>query len=100
MFFDKFFPIKEKEGEVEEGRGTTLAIKSRERFTSIFETQKDSMSPATAGSKYGILQAYTDMIDHPDNMRTNTDEASIIWDSITGVRASKKESVFNYLVTV
>ena len=93
-FLESIFPLKE-----EKGKGQTMAKNARESFVTVFERQKPTMEPETANSKYGLYQAYTDYIDHEAATRSNTDEASRLWDSITGIRASKKEKVFQHLLT-
>lgn len=95
-FYEEFFPINEETKK----RGITVANKARDEFYSIFDSQSESMEDSIAHSKYGLLQAYTDYIDHPTSTHKGTDEASIRWDSITGVRASKKEKALSYLLNV
>lgn len=89
-FLNKFFPVSEKEG-----RGLTIAENNRTQLMEIYES-KQEMTTAVAFSKYGILNAYTDLTDHYSTMR-NSDEASVIWDGVNGTRASKKDQAIAWL---
>jgi phage/plasmid-like protein (TIGR03299 family) len=94
-FMDEFFSLEDKKE-----KGKTIAKNNRETFLTVFEKQEKTMESETAHSRYGILQAYTDFIDHEGRKTEKTDEASIRWDSITGIRASKKNKALDYLLTV
>ena len=81
-------------------KGKTIASNNQAKFLTIYEAQKDTMTMETLYSAYGLLQAYTDFVDHESRTTEKTDEASVIWDSITGNRAAKKEKAFEYLLTI
>lgn len=91
-FLNKFFPVEGKEG-----RGETIAKNNRVKYMEIFESKQD-MELATAYSKYGVFNAFTNLIDHHTISR-NSDEASVAWDSINGIRANKKNDAMEWLIT-
>jgi len=90
-FLDFIIPVPEKEG-----RAKTLATAGREKFMNIFEGSQAS-TLEDANTKYGLYCAYTDFTDHY-NKGASADEAAIQYDSITGGRANKKQTVLNRLL--
>lgn len=98
-FLNKFFPLVDAKGEPKKGKGETITKKNREKILAIYESQTSNMEPSTAFSRYGLFQAFTDYIDHEGRKREDTDNASILWDGLTGERSQAKERVFQYLMT-
>lgn len=92
-FCDQIFPIEGKSS-----RGISIATKGKDKVLEIFDRQKDHMTLETAESRYGLLQAFTEYIDHETVTRSNTDEASLLWDSITGSRSNRKDQAFELLL--
>lgn len=97
-FLDAFFSLQDAKGKTKEGRGFTVARNAREKVSTILEKQKETMTAETAFSRYGLLQAFTDYIDHYGVQRESTDNAAVTWDGITGKRAGDKSKAFEYLL--
>jgi len=91
-FLSTLFPMPK-----EDGRGKTIAVNAKAAILNIFEgVQTQTLSkPFT---KYGLFQAYTDWADHEKTSR-NSDVASVMYDGIMGIRADKKQSVLESLIT-
>ena len=62
----------------------------------IFEgTQRVTLS--NPNTKYGLYQAMTDYTDHVATNR-NGDEASVMFDGISGIRAEKKQQALELIM--
>jgi len=91
-FLNEFFPMPE-----EAGRGRTMAENNRDSLAGIFEGGQH-MVKAVSQSKYGLLNAYTDFIDH-ETISRNSDAAAIRWDGVNGIRAASKDEVLSWLTS-
>ena len=89
-FMDFAMPFPEVEG-----RARTNASAARTQFMHIFEGgQANTMN--NGFTKYGLYCAYTDFTDHY-NKGASSDEGAILFDSLMGQRAGKKQSALDWL---
>lgn len=92
-FLDKFLP---EPGEEASTRATNVITKAREDLLNAFERGKDSLEPKAQGSRYALLTAFTDYVDHNSYARSEADR----WmDSQGGDRAAMKDEAVDYLLT-
>ena len=66
-------------------------------FEKVIEETRGEYSRDIQGSKYQLLQAYTNVI---GNSGSKADEGYREWDNIVGIRAGRKQKVFNHLLGV
>lgn len=72
-----------------EGKGQTRFENNKEELQNIFETQ-DGFDVPVATSRYALLQAVTNLVDHED-LRKGNDAAYRSWDGLVGNNAKFKE---------
>ena len=77
----------------------TSQFKNRKLIMDRFRRQDNNMTGAVANSRYGLLQAVTYELDH-EKLTPAKDRGMIIWDGITGGRATKKAKALELLTTV
>ena len=87
LFLERLFPEHNADGSKKEGRSHSIAVNSKLQVLKCFEDQRDTFETPT--SKYALLNAYTDWIDHYATAK-NADRASTTMDGIMGNRAVKK----------
>ena len=75
-----------------------VAIKHNQekRQEIIHQFNKDQdLDQDTAFSRYGLLQAFTYVIDHE---QLRKDRSKVVWDNIAGIRMDLKDKAFNFLI--
>lgn len=90
-FLDTFFPAEESEET--STRAKNLANSARDKVVEIFETGQ-FMAPSIRRSRYALLNAFTDFVDHHSYSRS---DAARWMDAITGGRAELKGKAEDYL---
>jgi hypothetical protein len=92
-FLNLLFPVDDKKDRKQ------LNVTKQEEVKHIFNSKQEGLTEETVFSKYGLLNAVTDFIDHEQPKHGN-DEASIIWDGIVGKRSEIKNKAVNLLLAV
>jgi hypothetical protein len=96
-FLDRFIPIPEetKADEPSNAISRNRAIRDRQTVEELWETERNTMSGKVAQSRYGLLEAYLDYIDHSSYSRSAGDR----WlDSLNGERANRKAEATQWLL--
>lgn len=89
-FLSRFIPEPESDATVSESRHDTAVA----AFNTIFVSGQH-MDPKVARSRYAVLQAFTDYVDHNSYSRSDAER----WvDSLDGARATLKEQARDYLL--
>jgi len=100
LFLKRYLPIPgtlEKDDPIA-AQGTNQ-FKTRELIMNRFCRYDNGMDVTTAQSRYGMLQAVTYECDH-EKLTPAKDRGMVIWDGITGNRASRKAEALELLTTV
>lgn len=96
-FLDEFipYPPEPKKGEKPNKRAFNAASEGRRLVKGIFEGERDTMDAVAATSRYALLNAYTDWVDHESTSRSPYDR----WmDAQSGNRAERKAEAFDWLL--
>lgn len=96
-FLDKFVPIPADPlpGQPSNKRSQDRARQDRENVLALWEKERDSMTPKTAQSRYGLLESFTDFQDHLSYSRSPYDR----WlDGLNGERANRKAEAMQWLL--
>jgi hypothetical protein len=92
-FLNKMFPAVNSD---KDGRSKTIALNSKAAILNIFEgAQVQTLT--TPFTKYGMLQAFTDWVDHEKTSR-NSDIGATTFDGLFGIRADKKDQFLEQLM--
>jgi len=73
--------------------------KNQEAVRKLYDAGIEGVAPQYQRTRYALLQACTQMIDHPETIRQNNDLAFVQWDGIVGDRASNKDHILTILLT-
>jgi hypothetical protein len=94
---DRLIPIPEDtKDEQASTRSKNAALKAREAFDKVFESQTQSMTPDAAWSYYGVLQAFTNYADHASATRNEYDrEQSALYGPLSVKKMAAKEVLLN-----
>ena len=83
QFSRALYPNMPQENERRNANILEKRIELQELFNGVAATD---MTPEVRFSRYGLLNAVTYQIGHPQNLRTDTDLAMVQWDALTGDR--------------
>ena len=93
---DRLIPVPAEDDDKSSTRARNAAIKAREAFGEVFESQTKSMDADTAWSYYGVLQAYTNYSDHASATRNEYDrEQSALYGPLSVKKMAAKEVLLN-----
>ena len=91
---DHLIPLPKEDDKTVSTRARNAAVKARDAFQEVFETQTASMDTATAYSYYGMLQAFTNYADHESATRNAYDrEQSALYGALSLRKMGVKEEL-------
>jgi hypothetical protein len=76
-----------------------IQAKYRELVKTAFDTGVEGIVAQYQRTRYSLLQAVTQIMDHPEKISKLSDQAFIAWDGIMGRRSIMKDHVLTILQT-
>lgn len=96
-FLDRLVPLPVIRIEGESSRATTIATNTRDKIVDIFENC-DNLQGTIARSRYALLNAVTDYVDHHSTLRNGDDAGKRFWNGLFDVnKDAMKQKAFDLL---
>ena len=96
-FLNKMIPLPELKENEESNRAHTIATNNRNKVIEIFDEGED-LQGKVKHSRYALLNAVTDFVDHHTTVRNGDDNAKRFWNGLySNNRDGLKQKAFNLL---